>query len=84
MTKHAGYNIHRLANDRNPLELAFAREWLEENRSQDILARLLSPTNDPQDTIMTERDTLVAATVIQWLGSHVGQSFVRRVGEGEG
>ena len=70
-----GLNTHRLTD--NPLELAFAREWHEQNASYDILAWILSKENQKGNP--SERDVQIAATVIQWLGSPVGQRFLQNV-----
>jgi len=78
---HEGKSLHRL-ND-NPLEKAYHDAWVEENegnlcRQIGILQWLLGDDNKPSHD-MTQRDALVAATVIQWLGSPVGQCFVNKV-----
>lgn len=58
----------------NPREVAFAKLWSYENTPgptrTPILASLVGKD-------FTERDAQVAATVIQWLGSNVGISFLR-------
>lgn len=74
--KHTGLAMHRW-ND-NPLEKRFSDSW-EDMQRGNVLDYLLSPTNKLGDTTTTERDRTVAATVIQWLGSPVGQSFLRDV-----
>lgn len=74
--EHKGLNQHRF-ND-NPLEKVFAEKWNEFNTSGHTLEYLLSPSNRRESTTMTDRDSIVAATVIQWLGSPVGQSFLRQ------
>lgn len=79
--KHVGKSTHRLSS--NPLEQAYHDAWIEENkgdlcRGVGILQWLLGESNKPAYD-MTERDALVAATVIQWLGSPVGKCFVEKV-----
>ena len=81
--KHEGRQPYRLKN--NPMERAFARAWKERNTvapgmmGHGILDYLLADdSNRPLDEV-TERDASVAATVVQWLGSPVGQCFVRDV-----
>jgi len=76
MMKHKGLSTYRLAD--NLLEQRFAEAW-ESIQHGNILDYLLSPTNRLEDTTTTERDKIVAATVIQWLGSPVGQTFLRDV-----
>lgn len=75
--KHQGLATHRLED--NPLERKFAEAWEIVQQQGNILNYLLSLTNDPQKTTTTDRDIRVAATVIQWLGSHVGQEFLRYI-----
>ena len=78
-----GANAHRYA--REPLELAFAEEWQHRNtgpmgRVRTNLDYLMDPDNRGEpNPPLSERDWLVANTVIQWLGSHVGQGFIRDV-----
>ena len=80
--KNQGKNIYRLAE--NPLEKKFAEAWDEMNDlsrqgSLGTLNWLLAEDpNWPKDEV-THRDRMVAATVIQWLGSHVGQYFLEQV-----
>jgi len=81
--KHVGHNHQRLS--REPLEKIFADEWRELNsgiaRGQGPLAYMLAENrNYPRDEV-TDRDAMVAATVIQWLGSNVGQCFLSGVME---
>lgn len=63
--------------DFNPVEAAFRDQWLEHiravptvNSGRNALELLLPDA--PSD-----RDYLVAATVIQWLGSNGGQAFYK-------
>lgn len=77
--RHVGINTHRLTD--NPQEAALAKAWQDEHaygRGHGILPYLLS--NDDGPVVPTERDEAVAATVIQWLGSPVGVSFLKKVG----
>jgi hypothetical protein len=72
----------------NPLEEKFAKGWEMQNstdlRSYGTLEYLLADdSNYPKCDEVSERDRLVAATVIQWLGSPVGQSFIRGIMEDE-
>jgi hypothetical protein len=76
--KHEGLNKHRLS--REPLEKIYARKWAEANDRRPgmphgTLQYLLGDDNRPLDEL-DQRDAEVAATVIQWLGSPVGQFFV--------
>jgi hypothetical protein len=72
---HVGKSSDRLHPDAdNPREVAFAMEWSDLNdhkKRKPTLAYLLDGFSD--------RDAEVAATVIQWLGSNVGMSFLEDV-----
>lgn len=70
---HQGKSIHRLSI--NPREKIAAELW--ERDAPNTLPYLLGSDNKRAD--LTDRDCLVAATVVQWLGSPVGQSFVREM-----
>lgn len=74
--KHKGKSLHRLKD--NPEEKRFARAW-EEMCDRSHLEYLLGDGKDPAQDV-TERDALVAATVIQWLGSPVGRGFLEELG----
>ena len=78
-----GANAHRYKE--NPLEKAFAEKWQDMNtgpmgRVRTTLDYLLDPSNrgNPNPPL-SDRDWLVANTLIQWLGSPVGQNFLREV-----
>lgn len=72
-----GIQHHRLAS--NPEEQRFATAWNEEQILKWILA---PPVYGAQQTSVTpsERDEEVAATVIQWLGTPVGNAFLSSLG----
>lgn len=76
-SKTIGVQSHRLKN--NPDEKAFAEAWAEFYPPH--LGWLLTTGSQigraPQTS---ERDEVVAATVIQWLGSPVGKNFLRELG----
>lgn len=78
--KNEGLSINRFKA--NPLEYEFALAWEAINTDEvghlngrGTLDYMLSPSNRPNGEV-TDRDRVVAATVIQWLGSPVGQSFL--------
>lgn len=58
----------------NPEERRFAKAWDKAN----VLRYLLGDGIVPVDP--TEQEAVVAATVIQWLGSPVGQGFLHDLG----
>lgn len=72
-----GINHHRL--EFSLPERIFAELWEEQNTHGRTLDYLLAENNNrPMDEV-TDRDRRVAATVIQWLGSLVGDNFLRDV-----
>ena len=77
--RNTGLSPHRWAD--NPLELKYAQAWDRINDvtrpGSDLIEWLLGDGSKPVE--VSERDRLVAATVVQWLGSPVGQSFVQEV-----
>jgi hypothetical protein len=76
-TIHKGLHTHRLS--KNPLEKKFADEWNQMNEQSYVLEYILAKESNHPRGEMTDRDAEVAATVIQWLGSNVGQCFLNTV-----
>ncbi len=80
--KHLGRSTHLLRG--SPQEATFARLWVKWNgdNGSNTLAYLLDPNagtkGKPPEPC--EEHCMVAATVIQWLGSPVGQSFLEEAG----
>ncbi len=79
--EHVGFEAQRVIfaqSDMALLERIFAFRWMEENRGDwCTLDRLLyNPPENPHGA--TQRDAEVAATVVQWLGTAVGYSFLVR------
>jgi hypothetical protein len=74
-----GASAHRYKE--NPLEKEFAVKWQEDNsglgKRYTTLDYLMDPSSrgEPNPPI-TKRDWLIANTLIQWLGSPVGQVFL--------
>ena len=75
--KHEGKHRHRLGS--NPLEKKFHDAWIRMNEGCGVttLDHLLGDGRIPN--IATDQQAELAATVIQWLGSPVGQNFVKDV-----
>jgi len=69
--KHESLRLYRL--DSNPIERIYAEKWKQRQLIGNTLAYLLNN--------ITQRDATVAATIIQWLGSFCGQSFLDEVQE---
>ena len=77
--RNEGKSINRFKD--NPLEQKFAEAWDEINRNghHGTLEYLLAEDpNWPKDEV-SPRDRMVAATIIQWLGSPAGQYFLQQV-----
>jgi hypothetical protein len=72
--KHEGLSTHRLSS--NPMEAAYAEAWRKE--APGTLPYLLHG-QDKHDHDLTQQEATIAATIIQWLGSPVGQYFVDEV-----
>ena len=79
-----GLHTYRLdPKQDNPEEVRFAKAWdAEVNRElgppHGTLAYLLGDGKDP--VVVTDREEVVAATVVQWFGSPVGQAWLRDLG----
>jgi hypothetical protein len=74
-----GMSPHRYKSD--PLEKKFAEKWQEQNdRGTATLEFLMDETNRGRpEPPVSNRDRLVSNTVVQWLGSPVGQCFLVEV-----
>lgn len=82
--KYAGINGHRLQD--NFLEAQFAAAWQRMNESAagpeegaDTLDYILWQGDQRFVEPCSERDRLIANTIIQWLGSPVGVGFISNV-----
>lgn len=79
MKRFVGKNIHRLSQ--NPVEEKISELWSNENERWykngrgSILQYTLSPDGGKTLPDVSERDEMIAATVIQWLGTPIGQSL---------
>jgi hypothetical protein len=60
----------------NPQEVIFAEHWERRNTGYEATLKWLLGENNRQAEAVTDRERAVAATVIQWLGSPVGFSFL--------
>jgi hypothetical protein len=77
--QHAG--LHQDRFGREPEERQFAEHWAKLNEEGDLLWYLLHvEQHKAPRPLIIDRDAQVAATVIQWLGSHVGQCFLNDMG----
>ncbi len=88
---HVGYHSYRLTKEAdNPREVAFAEQWDHENNNTDLAGQLicLAPSHSGADLSggfgtklamvrgISDPERKAVATVIQWLGSNVGMSFL--------
>lgn len=78
--KNFGLHMYRFRD--NPEEKRFAEAWEQANERGSILDHLLDMRNAHigRAPSASARDRTVAATVIQWLGSPVGQAWLRDIG----
>jgi hypothetical protein len=79
-SKFKGKSFRR--TEREPLEKSFAQAWERTNTlrgSASTLAYLLDPEHPHAPADPSERDWEVASTIVQWLGSPVGQAFLEEV-----
>jgi len=77
-SRHQGMRTYRLMD--NPEERRFADAW--EKNNGNLLAHILDDRyyqggHSPEPS---DRDCLVAATTIQWLGTPVGRAFLFELG----
>lgn len=75
-SRHRGARQHRRVD--NPLEDKLAQMWEQENERAQILQYILGDGN--RRAPVSDRDCLVAATAVQWLGSPVGKACLEHVG----
>jgi hypothetical protein len=80
--KNKGLHQYRFKD--NPLEEVYAEAWEAENKAnpgtlegRGWLDYLLAKDNNSPMGEVSKRDREVAATVIQWLGSPIGQNFIK-------
>ena len=77
-----GFNTHR--HESNPKEKELHDQFIEHvSRNHDTLSRLVlgssKDDNFPKD-YLASREEKIAISAIQWLGSPVGQGFLRDCG----
>lgn len=86
-SRHVGIRHERCEHD--PREKAFYEQWMKENEpirainsGHGILQDLFIEKDGVHQNgrfveVIGERDSVIVATVIQWLGSNCGMSFLR-------
>jgi hypothetical protein len=88
---HHGIHYRRVNSGSNPREKVFADAWEHENAKWFTLKELMfwhapRQLNDPTPWLrrgkwcfrVRRRDTVIVATIIQWLGSNCGMDFLER------
>lgn len=80
-----GFKTYR--HESNPKEKELHDKFLKEYINGDSVRNvdiLIFPTSNPSQTIaidtLSDREKQIMLSTIQWLGSHVGQSFLRDCG----
>jgi len=82
MSNMKNKGLHQYRFKDNPEERLFAKAWEKANNHNtacDTIDYILSPDNN-RPVSCSDRDREVAATVVQWLGTPVGQEFLRKRG----
>ena len=88
-SKNLSWRSDRLKFNSNDIENAFSSHWKKENERvigisygegilQNLFFDIVNKYNDIECMLeINNRDRLVAATVIQWLGTNVGFCFLK-------
>lgn len=73
------FSIHhdRIKDSDRYREKVFANLWQECNNSADGILEVILREN--RLVVMTQRDATIAATLVQWLGTNIGQEFLYQV-----
>ena len=81
--RHEGKHKLRLRSTHsNALEIVFAKKWKDLQKSSRLLEVVMRDAKGQRgrgnlDELITQRDAVIAATVVQWLGSTVGHEFIQ-------
>jgi len=69
-------------HDRNPLEKQLHDSFIKSNGSVEDMSMICLSSNDGMrpDRYLTDEECSIVISTVQWLGSHVGQSFLRENG----
>lgn len=78
LKKNRGLHSNRYS--REPEEKRFAEAWDAKNRGVVRTLNYLLSSDSQRAIEPSDRERVLAATVIQWLGSSVGQSFLEDLG----
>lgn len=75
--KYRGKSPYRYED--NPMEKAFALEWQDQCANNSTLEYLLSNKDNRLSAMVNTQEQMATNTVMQWLGSPIGQSFLATV-----
>lgn len=83
-TKIKGFNTHRHSNNPKEKELhdSFISEFIDNKLSPNIIDKIIYGTNESgyAKDYLSDHEKRIVITTIQWLGSHVGESFLDKNG----
>lgn len=83
-TEIKGFNTHRHSD--NPIELelhdSFNSEFIDNKYSHNAIDKIIFGTNENGNAndYLSDHEKRIVLSTIQWLGSHVGQSFLENNG----
>lgn len=79
-SKNRGARYERINENKrhnyNDTEEAFYDEWIKQSRH---LSTLISPRDPDMKIKVTTRDRIVAASIVQWMGTNCGMGFLHAV-----
>jgi len=81
--KSIGIYKYRLKNDLSEIERILVKKWHEMNNEDNLATRTTIDclfTIHSKNEFPTDRDKIVAETIIQWLGTNVGCCFLQECG----
>ena len=79
--KHQGYRTYRLNSDLNEKELIFLEKMNEMIEMDPLIFNVFTESENHHFINFSEDTKKTVMTVIQWLGTNVGQSLLRNVQE---
>lgn len=83
MEKTKTFNKHRLTTDnaQEVIQVAVAKKLFKDNIMADqAIFGIKDGTSSLPNEYLTERDKQIMLSTLQWLGSHVGQCYLRECG----
>lgn len=83
MEKTKTFNKHRLTNDnaQEVIQVAVAKKLFKDNIMADqAIFGIKDGSSSLPNEYLTDRDKQIMLSTLQWLGSHVGQCYLRECG----